>query len=84
MLQAKSMRCIVHEPHQLFRLTDDGCPVTPGKNGGKKGGNFNVLFFGKPAGDGDGVVLHKRTTIVFIGLPFQEFPDIRFLAGMLY
>ena len=59
MLQAEIIRGVIHQVEQFPGFVDDGCPVAPGKDGGKETGDLDILFAGEAMGDGNGVVVDE-------------------------
>ena len=65
MVQAKIMRRMIHQLHQFRCFVDDGRAVAPGKDGGKKRGYFNVLFFAEAMRNRNRIEQNKGGAVVF-------------------
>jgi hypothetical protein len=50
---------IIHGCHQFVAGTDDAFSGAPGKDGGKKTSDFNILFYGKPVWNTNGIICNK-------------------------
>ncbi len=66
---------LVHQGHQFLRLPDNGLPVAPGKDSGKKPGYFNILPFAEPMGYTHRIVSNKGGPVVFCYFSVQEIPE---------
>jgi len=58
-LQDELIGSIVHGSHQFVAGTDDAFPGAPGKDGGKKSSNFNILLYSKPVWNTNGIICYK-------------------------
>ena len=72
MMKTKLVRRIIHELHELFCLVDDRRPVPPCKHRRKESRDLDVLFFCKKVGDGDGIFLDKKRTVIFVNFFVEE------------
>jgi hypothetical protein len=66
------VRRVIHHCHQFGGFVDDGCAVSPGKYGGKKSCDFNILLFGEKMGHANRVVLDERNLVELVHLAVQK------------
>lgn len=63
---------VIHTIHQFIGFPDDGGSVTPGKDGSKKTGDFNILPFAETVRHGNGIFRNKRRMVIFKHFLFKK------------
>ena len=63
-MKDKVMGTVIHDVHELIAFVNDRYPLAPSQNRSEEPGDFNVLLFGKPVGNRNGVISNKAGTII--------------------
>jgi hypothetical protein len=71
--------CLIHFFQQFIGFPDDGGSVTPGKNGSKKTGDFNILHIAEPMWHGNRIIRNKRRMVIFKHFLFEKI--LKFSSG---
>jgi hypothetical protein len=72
----KIVRRHIHALHQFATFLNNGGAIAPGKNGSKKSGYFNVLFFSEQVGNTNRIGSNERRLIVRINLFVQKSNEV--------
>jgi hypothetical protein len=65
-LEYEVVRSAVHQLNKFMGFIDDGLALPPGQYRRPKAHDLDVLFFGEPVGDANGVVRNERGAVVLI------------------
>ncbi|MCY1554984.1 hypothetical protein D9M68_916020 [compost metagenome] len=60
----KLVGLVIHPVHQLLAFMDNGFTLAPGQNGGKKGGNFDILLLAELMRNTYGVAFNKAGPVI--------------------